>query len=675
MFEAIKKFLGKTTDGLKDGLKVEPDDNQQRLYRYWMNSIKRAKKAQLTDDWKVAENRYAAQPQNDSEDGRPYVNDYRKLHEAEMSFLDQQEPAFRIMPSEAFASDEFAVKKAECDSAYIKKVWREQKCQKAQSRKLNNALLINNGDTLVEFDLKKWMPSVRFLPARDVLIDPDCGGIVENAQWMGYFEDVPLEEFKSWHPDMSKEVFEIITKKSGSYLNDEERQFLNDGDEIMFKSVKVYHIFARNTAAIREQTDTGELKPPDKPLAEELQLETPRRYMQYVEGYSSPIVDRDTWPFDLDHEEFPLTHLQFNQCHGAEGNLYGFPDYKQMERLDQLSDDMLRDLGIASFWAAVAKFVGASNQKIDPVELDDFLNNPRTSFLADMLDTTTGLPKMKVLERGRIDPAQIQMYNLVHDQSKEASALSELLEFADAQAYKDVTAIAVRQIEANLHQRINRRLVKYEQSICEDATKMLEVAHQRVPPLSRVAIMQDLPAADELGHLILDELGNPVTKETEVVVKRPWDETLRLLAQGGTLIELGVDAIVGPELAQYWSYKQPAEQWRLNVKVTVEPGSTRSITNDQQAATLKQLYNECFSPFYEAIMRPDLAREFLEMIGKKASVPNIDNLLPTLDELKAFIQQQQIIAQQEAMNEQAGQGEQGGQPLSSPAATGGELQE
>jgi len=647
--------------------------NKKRTYNYWMSCIGRAKKQMPTKEWTAAEERYTAKKKDkNGQDIRPFVNDCRKLHESSMSFLDQQEPSFKVSPSEAFMSSEIAMKQAECDGAYLKAVWREQHCQKAQSRKLGSALLKNNGYTLHQFDVKKWMPFIKYVKPENALLDPDCDGLEENANWKGYFEPVSLEEFKSWHPDIGDDIIKALRENAGSVLTEEERTETADEDKPLYQTVLVYHIYARNAAAIRKIKDDAMAEVPEKRLAEELQLETPRRYLQFAEGYSAPIVDEDFWPFDLDHDEFPLTHLQFNTA----DSLYGFTDYEQMQRLDLLSDDVIRDLGLASFWAAVQKFIGKANLSVTRTAIEDFLNNTKTSFLEGLADSA-GEPLIQPLERGRIDQAQMAVYTLVHDQSKEASGQSELLENADAQAYKDVTALATRVIEANLHQRVNRRLGGpwgYEQSIAEDAIKMLEIAHQFVPQVSQVAMMADFPVEDEVGAPIFGEDGiTPLTEQKEDVKDLPWDEALKAIAEGGQLIKLGVDALVGPELAQFWSYKTPAVQWRLSTKVTVEPGTTRSVTKEQQTAVMKQLYLEVFFPFYQMTGKIDLMRDFIEMIGRMGGVPNIDSKLPTVNELK---QMMVMAAEQKAAEQQAQEqmGEAGGQPLNSADANGGEEQ-
>lgn len=652
MIEKIKSMFS------KDSPKETPNHQDTSLYNYWINQYRRAVKNQPTEMWKSAEDRFNAKD-------KPFVNDFRKLYESSMAFLDQQDPSFKITAEEAFLGDIAAQKQSECDSIYLKKVWREQHCQKFQSQKLSSALVRNFGVTMPYFDIKKWLPALKYIPASHVLIDPDCDGMIENAQWMGYWENVPAEEFRSWHPEISTDKLEKICSSSHSTLTELERENIPEEDKKLYSAVKVIHIYARNSAAVVIKED-DKAKDLPKSIAEELQLDTPRKYYQFVEGYPLPIV-KDKWPYDLDHDEFPLTILQFNR---VPEDIYGFSDYKQMQHLDEISDDVIKDISKASYWASVLKFLGRENVSVDPVELENFLNDPNDSYLDRMLDSE-GNPKITPMPRSTINSALMNAYTLLHDQSKEASGMSELLENADASTFKDVTAIAARIADANQHQRINRRLggpFGYEQSIAEDAIKMLEIAHQFVPKYSTVAVMEPQAQVDEMGTPITDMMGQLVMGEEQETLKElRWDEALQAISQGGRLIKLGVDAIVGDELAQFWSYGLPAQSWILNTKVAVEPGTTRIITREQQAAVHKQLFLEVIQPFLMQTGRIDLAARWIESIARLSGVANIENMLPSASDMTGVMQQRQMMQQMQT-------GQAGGQPLNSPDANNGEVQ-
>lgn len=655
-----------------------PKDQERRLYRYWINQIKRAKNKQPRAAWDEAMKRYTGKDSSDdtSKQWQAFVSGFRLYFESAMSFLDQQEPTFRISPEPSFLNDMVATKTAECDNVYIQKVWREQDCQKRQSQKLSSALIKNIGFTMPIFDVKKWMPSLRYLPAEKVFIDPDCCGLMEDATWVAFCEDIPAESFRSMHAAKSNEAVKNIIDKAGSTLTESEQQAVKAGDEDMYKVVRVYHIYARNNSAVREPSEKGDAgKDLPKDLADDLQLTTPRRYMQIVEGYPAPIVDEPQWPYDLDHDEFPVTPLQFNL---VPDDLYGFTDHSQMQIMDDFCDTLLEDLAVASKRTSNIKYLGSSSNPASEEEVRSFLNNKGREYLENMLDAG-GNPKIKPMESGTINPNQTMIFELFDKMRRVASGVSEILNTDTAQAMKDVTAIAARIADANMQQRINRRLGGprgYEKSIQEDCVKMLEIAHQFVPKLSSVAVKQSVKTTDPMTGMEVD-----TGQQQEVLMDLPWADALSEISKGGRLIKLGIDAIVGQELAQYWlDRSMPNVAFRLSTQVAVVPGSTRSITKEQKAAVEKQIYLETAMPLLQTMNRPDLMARWIEDISRDAGIEGVEHKLPSYSDIQQFMQQQQMMMQQQqamamAQQQQPPVGEAGGQPLNSPDANGGEVQE
>ena len=242
----------------------------------------------------------------------------------------------------------------------------------------------------------------------------------------------------------------------------------------------------------------------------------------------------------------------------------------------------------------------------------------------------------------------VQALTLTWEMLSKASGLNEMLD-TDTAKLKDVTALAYRINDANSHQRINRRLSGpegYEMSVSEDAIKLLEIAHQFVPRYSILEI--------EAPVMELDMVGVPYeTGDTEKkLVSLPWQQVQQMLMnKTSKLVQLGVDAVVGPDLAQYWrpADEFPVQVFKISTNVKVVPGSTRSVTKEQEAAILKQFYLEVFSPLYIAMGRYDLAIRFTKLMGPKAGIDNIDDYLPTEEEAKQFQQQQQQLQQEQAL--------------------------
>ena len=121
-------------------------------------------------------------------------------------------------------------------------------------------------------------------------------------------------------------------------------------------------------------------------------------------------------------------------------------------------------------------------------------------------------------------------------------------------------------------------------------------------------------------------------------------------------MQLGIDAIVGDELSKSWktSDELPMVAIRLSTKVHITPGSTRNLTQAQQAAELTQFYNETLYPtIYEPIGLFDKAAAFIKHIATfMQGVDRMEDFLPTTEEVKQFLQQRQQAAEQDAQSEQ-----------------------
>ena len=602
--------------------------DNKKLHNYWMNCIKRAKKNQPTDAWKRAEEKLDVK----DVEKQPYMSGFRLLYESLKSFLDQNTPQFDIQPTPAFMKDPNAIKFAECDSAMLKYIWEEQGIQSVQSGKLDSTLIRNIGYTLCEFDVKKWLPSCRYLNATDVYIDPDCDNQIRKASWMAYHEDISLEDFKSKY-ELDEQEIRVVAMKAGSSLDDQEQSALPDGDDgMLYKTVRVHHIFARNDSAVRE-TEDDEI--PTDEAVESLKLETPRRYLQYVDGLDRPIGD-DPWPYELDDNEFPITHLQFNT---VSESLYGYTDNDHMNRIDTFCDNLMADIEESSRWYSRKKFGGKKNANdLNRATIEDWLNNPKKTFLPGSVGSD-GKPKIAMLDIGKYEPGLMATYKQASEERRDASALGELLS-TRASEYKDVTALAASIHDANAHQRVNRRLggpEGYERSINLDAIKILEIAHQEIPVQSTLEI-----------NALNEETG----EEGKQLQSFPWLEAQQHLLNGASLIQLGADAIVGDELAQFWRTHKDFSPiiFKLSTNVSVRPGSTREATKDKKAAVMKQFYLEVLAPLYEAMGSWEKAVQFIEVMGYNAGIENMGDYLPEMEEAQRKQQQEQMMQEKQVQD-------------------------
>lgn len=613
---------------IEAGSLLDKQNQDRQTVEYWKKWVRKSRKMQPVKVWKEADEALKV-PENENE--RPYVSGYRLLYESLKSFLDQTDASFRVIPTDAFMGDDISQKQAEADYAYLNYIWREKKCQIAESKKLDSALRKNVGFTVVSFDKKKWMPYVHYIRAENVLLDPYCDGIAENATAQGYFENISLEDLIAKNTDLTEDELASI-KKSAGYLIDEDDMVKldkeNPEDKVLYTTVALYHIFVKNSAAVRKIKD-GEPDNPDMSAVEKLNLDTPRKYIQIVEGLDRPLREIDGWPFDLDDDEWYVSKLSFNTM---SEDWFAYTDCQQMARADTLCDNIFSDIEDSAFYAGKKKFGGRPDAAgLTEVDIQNFINDPKRSYLSKILDSN-GEQLVKEIVVGKFEPALIQAYTIADESRMKSSALGELLT-QEVEQYKDVTAIATRLNDANTHQRVNRRLSGpegYEVSIGEDAIKLLEVAHQLVPQVSKVEIVNEL--------------------RQKVTVDMEWPQAVAAMQTGAKVVMLGADAIIGRELAQYWrtSDKFPPKVFKLSTSIQVLPGSTRSITKEQKAAMMKQLFMEVYGPYLTSIGRLDLVNEFLSRIGHLASIEGIDELLPETTEVKGVMDKQEQVQTQTA---------------------------
>lgn len=628
-------------------------EDQKQVWRYWKNCVKRAEKAQPKDQWKAAEDRLKCKspPDEKNRTGKdePYVNGFRLHYEGLKSFLDQSDADFKITPSNAFISDPQAIKYAECDEAYLSYIWAERKCQVVESQKLDSVITRNVGVTIVGFDKKKWMPILKYLPAANLLFDPDCGGIRANAKWEGYKEQITVEELKAKNPALTDSEIKKIKEKGGSVLDETEKAEDDKLDKKMFTVITLYHIFARNDAAIRKLEDDEEQTPSEE-VAKELNLATPKRYLQLVEGLKRALRDTDGWPYELDDHEFPTTILKFNT---PVEDSFGFTDYIQMKQLDIAFDNVMHDLVESAYWEANKKFGGTPEAAdLTRADVEAFLIKPKKVYLPKIIGSD-GKSKIQWLDTGKFSPELVAALKVISEQREKASSLGELLA-TEASQYKDVTAFGVSVHDANVHQKVNRRLggpEGYEASIAEDAIKMLEIAHQFVPRYSLLEML--VPRMDVDGSGVPYE-----TEETYLdYVSLPWQQAVVALTDPNVkLIKLGADAIVGPELAPYWRTADecPPQLFKLSTKVRVLPGSTRTITKEQRAAVLKAYYTELFGPLYQAMGRWDLAWNYIGRVCNLIGLSGAKDLIPDKNSIQQSMRQAQT-AQVEVAGGKGGQ--------------------
>ena len=112
------------------------------------------------------------------------------------------------------------------------------------------------------------------------------------------------------------------------------------------------------------------------------------------------------------------------------------------------------------------------------------------------------------------------------------------------------------------------------------------------------------------------------------------------------IVQPGVEAFVGPELAQYWIENLSEEELRSEIQLRIEQGSTRRLSRIQEVNEAHQLFRE-LAPLYQQFGLYDRLARLINMLLARHESFQLDALRVSEEELMAVLQQQ-AQAQQEA---------------------------
>jgi hypothetical protein len=138
-------------------------------------------------------------------------------------------------------------------------------------------------------------------------------------------------------------------------------------------------------------------------------------------------------------------------------------------------------------------------------------------------------------------------------------------------------------------------------------------------------------------HVILPKWSIVEDAAGQVQPPMPWAQAEQVLIAGGDLVQLGVDAMVGPELAQYWQEHLPLDVLRLRLNVEIEHGSTQRAQRQEKIGTFIATYRMMIQPVLAALgplgmeKQIEAARKVLAMqdLGEFESIlPDAQSLIP-----------------------------------------------
>ena len=600
-------------------------------------------------EWKRAWRQYAGTPE---ETDRPWVNLFRGQVDTLRSYLDQGWSAMRFLPAEGREEDPGVQGQAACDSAFMAYCRRELSLEDEAMRALLSCCVVNAGCVVRKWDLARMLPTVEAIRPEQVRWDPRCGGNPRRAGWQAYCKYISPETL---HQETG---IPVQTLRDAARKTKAPREGQVEGEtEVVEQSqgkldaekrcrgvldrCRVWSFFGRNEYALYDEP------PEDSPgtssqaeqsiLAEDPEaaeseeggprlerfldtqgLREPRRYLRIVEGLDDlgPVADEDDWPTELalDTDEWPVVWLSFN----ADGEtVASFSDFRHVDRSNKAFENGLGEfderlrLHLSVRWL-LSRSLGKNRDEVERA-----LKNLDRVTIPDALDER-GNPLVKQMDLSDFPPALIDALKMWREVTDLASMQNEIMRGGEGEFN---TAFEARMSREASTVKVASRVRAYRAFVAEIHRAILAMAHVMMPRLTTVEMFLFDKDQKPIGLAVEDgEDGKGL----------PWERVRELMRTmpGTEITELGVEAIVGPELAQHWAEKQPLEIIRRDLRVTLDEGGTQKTARLEEGAVLKELASDVLLSLYERAQRPDLAVELMRRILVLAGVAEVDALVP-----------------------------------------------
>ena len=572
-------------------------------------------------EWEVAAERYAGP---DDPARREHLDAFRGQVDTQKSYLDQLEGVIRVTAAPGMAEDEAVQKQAQCAERLVQYAFRELCLRRVCGRALLSALINGAGAAVDAYDERRTMPTMRWLHPLQVAWDATCQGDVGRAGWVAFYEWVSPDVLWAQSEgalDLEK-LRHAANRTPQTHLGQVRRDSAKSGSSgELDRRCCLWRFFGRNEFAIYSD------KPADAPVdgkgaAEfsrfKVALE-PRRYLELVDGYDEPLADEPDWPaeFALDWDAWPVRWLTFNE---DLEHVAGFTDWRHVQRANDANEELARALTKNGEASLSVKFLASSTIQANRETLEEFLKTGNAEKVLDGMVDAQGNPLLTPMQTVEFRRDLLELAKYLQDKSDGAARIDEILRGMQGKPEQTATEVSARQ-EA-MQTMTTQRLRRYEEFEEEVARRWLEMALATMPRYStlNVASIQRLPN-DPQGEPIL------VYEPRKGV---PWEEVAAILAAnpGSEIKKIGVDAIVGAALAEFWPSGMPLAVIRRNVRIYVDAGSTTQQARTEQAAAMSQAYLTLFLPLYQATGRMDLACSFVKLIAAKMGLDEAAALVP-----------------------------------------------
>jgi hypothetical protein len=532
------------------------------------------------------------------EDDRPRANLWQSRVKTQAAYLDEEPAKVRVVPPAGYADDQMAKLRADMDEELFAYLRREMGYDKAFKKMRHSADLTNVGCLVHCVDTRKLLPEIRYLPNERLAVDGECNGDLKRGGWVAYYDWVAPEIIAEQYPEISLDTLRKAAVQSerlldpDSKMRDEEREVLENAYQAtsdMRSRCKLWRVYARGEYALYDTHDYPEEKPHMERFRTREGMDEARRYLEIIEGLEEPVQDADEWPevLALDYDEWPVTVIRYND---SLDSFWSFTDYRHEERLVSDFDRALASVARSQSLSGL-KFGCGPNFTGDENMVKNRLGSTEVELLKDTFDAN-GNQTFKALDLGSLTPEQLQYLDVIHDLHDEMSGVPKVKR---GEENEDVTATATKIASDASTAKSNVRLRKWEAAIAEAARKTLQIAHAALHKYSAVEVVEAPPI---IGGIPL--IGNPKPRVRDNL---SWREAQVLLMQPESqLLYLGVEAMVGPMLAEAWVDGEPRDVIRRCVMVSVEKGSTQRHARMEKALLFREIYADYMNRIEGAAM-------------------------------------------------------------------------
>lgn len=636
--------------------------------QFFMDLIKSGE-AWPEDEWDRARVAYEG---DTKEEKAQRVNLWRSTIDTSLAFQLQIGPTIRISPAGGFEDDERAVGRAACDQALVRYLWREMGFMENRLRVIKGARIIGLGFGRTCMDMRRMLPTVKHLDPEQVRVDPTCKGKMADASWVAFYEYVSPDMLAKDHPALDATRLSKASSPAAGILGDPDAK-AEQAEELTrsrtavgkhLRRVRLWRLFLRNAAALYDKEPADEEDKEAGPHLDRFRdkegMTEPRRYVELVEGYDGAlVVDEIGWPeaLALDFDAWPIKRLAFNEAHDR---VSGFTDRRHLQRIEGYLERALGNANRAmSLKHSGALGKGAGNTMSES-QIKAMLETEGVKVIPDAIGPDGKPVLVALFQDAGLVQEDVSWMELLLTQHDFLSGVPKVKQGAEPD-YDTATEATIASEAGSARSEDQLRLI--EDWDAEIVAQIQAMAHVTLRQLSSVEVV--VPEEYVFG----EEQDAPelVPAHPEVMDGLQWVQVQQILTEqpDAQLVSLGVEAMVGPELAQWWVDGEPLEVVRCSTTVTVERGSTQRRTRERKVMLALQMYEKVLAPIYQQTGRTDLLVKFATLLFELQDLgTDFGSALPKPEEVLAQLQQAQEqqaqAAEQEGMraDEQAAGDEQ-----------------